>query len=103
MLTVSTPIPTSARGKVRALVKAHQDWRLFLEAKGIISADAKNRDLLEFALFHPKLAAQIEQLINPLPTLEAQVAEIERLMRAFFQRHPQRKPRIRVQAVREEA
>jgi hypothetical protein len=93
MLTVNTPIPTAARGKVRALVKAHPHWRLFLEAKEIISADAKNRDLIEFALFHPTLVAQIEQLlgmeVNPID-VNSIVAQIEELLRQ------QQKPRVRV-------
>lgn len=74
MLTVNTQIPTLARGQIRALVKAHKDWRLFLEAKEIISADAKNRDLLEFALFHPTLVAQIEQILDLPATEGAQAA-----------------------------
>lgn len=118
MLNLSTPIPTALRGKIRALVKAHKDWRLFLEANDIVSASARNADLIRFALFHPALTAQIEQMLLQAspegakhpevlelqqPTLEEQVAEIERLMHAFFQRFPQRKPRIRVQAVTEDA
>ena len=32
-LTRSTQIPTHARGKVRALVKAHKHWKVFLRKK----------------------------------------------------------------------
>ena len=49
---------------MRALVKAHPEWRLFLEAKELVSANARNQDLIEFALFHPALAMRIEQVIR---------------------------------------
>jgi hypothetical protein len=90
MLTVSTPIPTALRGKIRALVKAHPHWRLFLEAKEIISADAKNRDLIEFALFHPSLVRQIEQLIMPNPEM-GWISEAEALLQQLA-----RPPKLRV-------
>lgn len=106
-LTIYTQIPTHARGKVRALVKAHPEWRIFLEAKEIISANAKNKDLLEFALFHPELTSQIESLIDethteidtaPIaqPPTEETIGIIERLLREFYAQ--QQKPRIRVPA-----
>ena len=60
MLTQQTQIPTHARGKVRALVKSHKGFTAFLLEKDLISASAKNRDLIEFALRHPQLTAQIE-------------------------------------------
>ena len=95
MLTRSTQIPTHARGKVRALVKAHKGF----------SAQAKNKDLLEFALRHPGLVAQIEALLMPIrpqiaPTAsveapEATVRIIERLLHEFFMQQ-QEKPRIRI-------
>jgi MoxR-like ATPase len=64
MLSLNTQIPTVARGQVRSLVKAHPDWSAFLTEKGIISAAAKNSELLEFALRHPELAAKIEATLN---------------------------------------
>ena len=64
MLTLSTPIPTSLRGQIRARVKAHPNWKAFLDGKGILSASAKNADLIAFALQHPQLAAQIEQVLR---------------------------------------
>jgi len=70
MLTLDTQIPTLARGQVRAIVKAHPEWRIFLEAKELLSANAKNRDLIEFALFHPVLKFRIEQLLGMDTELE---------------------------------
>ena len=105
MLTLSTQIPTHARGKVRALVKAHKGFTAFLLEKDLISAQAKNRDLIEFALRHPGLVAQIEALLMPIrpqiaPTAsveapEATVRIIERLLHEFFMQQ-QEKPRIRI-------
>ena len=74
--TRSTQIPTHARGKVRALVKAHKHWKVFLRKKGILSANARNSDLIEFALFYPELTAGIEALLGMSPTT-AQVRNIE--------------------------
>ena len=103
-LTQSTQIPTHARGQVRALVKAHKDWKAFLEEKGTISASAKNADLIQFALRHPELTAQIETLLMPIrpvipasaavPMPETTVHIIERLLREFYSRQGE-KPRIR--------
>jgi hypothetical protein len=73
MLTASTPIPTSLRGKIRALVKAHAGWHEFLTEKDIISASARNADLLEFALRHPQLTNWIEQLLLGTNTDEVAV------------------------------
>jgi cobaltochelatase CobS len=67
MLTINTQIPTAARGQVRSLVKAHALWPAFLVEKGLISASARNADLIEFALRHPSLAAQIEAVLNLSP------------------------------------
>ena len=53
MLTPQTQIPTHARGQVRALIKAHKDWKAFLDEKGIISASARNADLIEFRITAP--------------------------------------------------
>lgn len=94
MLTVSTPIPTSLRGRIRALVKSHAGWRLFLVSRGIISAQAKNRDLIEYALCHPKLAAQIGQMLArhaaAKPKEDAAVlmlaARVEKLLSAYVAR-----------------
>jgi hypothetical protein len=63
MLTTSTPIPTSLRGKIRALVKAHASWPSYLAEKNLISARARNADLIEFASRHPELSVQILQLL----------------------------------------
>lgn len=102
MLTQTTQIPTHARGQVRALVKAHKDWPAFLTEKGMISASARNAQLIEFALRHPVLTAQIETILMPIrpvipasaavPAPEATVHIIERLLREFYSRQ---KPRIR--------
>lgn len=66
-LTRSTQIPTSLRGKIRALVKAHPDWKAYLIEKDLISARAKNADLIDFALRYQQaqdLTAQIEQMLQ---------------------------------------
>jgi hypothetical protein len=63
-LTRNTQIPTSLRGQIRAMVKAHAHWHAFLNEKGLISASAKNADLLEFALRHSALKARIEQTLQ---------------------------------------
>ena len=76
MLTRSTQIPTLARGKVRALVKAHKHWKVFLHKKGMLSASARNADLIEFALFYPELIAGIEAILGMSPTT-AQVRHVE--------------------------
>jgi MoxR-like ATPase len=67
MLTVSTQIPTIARGQVRSLVKGHADWHLYLLEKGLISAAARNADLLDFALRYPDLTAKIEAILRLSP------------------------------------
>jgi hypothetical protein len=121
MLTQQTQIPTHARGKVRALVKAHKDWPAFLAENDLISASAKNAHLIAFALRHAELAAQVEAIIMPTrpaiaPTAAVEAPEttvyvIERLLREFYrqaQRSPKpaqraevrEKPRIRRQAGR---
>lgn len=64
MLTLSTQIPTIARGAVRSLCKAHSDWALYLNEKGLISANARNADLIAFALRYPDLTAKIEAILN---------------------------------------
>jgi hypothetical protein len=84
MLTRQTQIPTHARGKVRALVKAHKHWPVFLRKQGLISASAKNSDLLTFALWYPDLAAQIEAIIRPPQTAaELEFARWERNTRTL--------------------
>lgn len=113
VLTINTPIPTSLRGKVRALVKSYPGWQGFLIEKAIISASARNVDLIEFTLRHPTLKAQIEQMLTSYAAAAPvtaggdtesaavlmQIAKIEKLLHEFYQRFPQQKPRIRVQAV----
>lgn len=64
MLTINTQIPTIHRGTVRALVKAHSAWDAFKAEKGIVSSNAKNHELLEFALRHASLQAQIETVLG---------------------------------------
>jgi MoxR-like ATPase len=49
------------------LVKAHNDWSAFLIEKGLISASAKNADLIEFALRHKDLTAKIEAILSLAP------------------------------------
>lgn len=94
MLTVATQIPTSLRGKIRALVKSHASWREFLAEKDIISARARNADLIELALRHPKLKAQVEQMLasyaTARPAESAAVlilaARVEKLLAAYAAR-----------------
>lgn len=105
MLTLTTQIPTHARGQVRALVKAHKGFTAFLLEKDLISAQARNRDLIEFALRHRELTAQIETVLMPIrppipastavPMPETTVRIIERLLHEFF-RQQQDKPRVRI-------
>jgi hypothetical protein len=104
MLTISTPIPTSLRGQIRARVKAHPHWPAFLIEKGLISASARNADLIEFALRHPPLAAQLEQTLQSYATAAPResaavlmlAARVEKLLAAYA---ATRKPRIRVKAI----
>jgi hypothetical protein len=105
MLTVSTPIPTSLRGKVRALVKAHAGWHGFLEEKAMISANARNADLIEFALRHSTLASWIDQMLDDYamaaPKESAATLMLARRVEALLQAYSARtaqKPRIRVKA-----
>jgi hypothetical protein len=105
MLTVSTPIPTSLRGKVRALVKAHAGWHGFLTEKAIISASARNADLLEFALRYSTLTEGIEQMLAEYeaarPAESAATLMLARRVEALLQAYTARtaqKPRIRVKA-----
>jgi hypothetical protein len=91
MLTLSTPIPTSLRGQVRALVKAHADWHCFLDERDMISAQARNADLIEFALRHPTLTAHIEALLDNYTTATPKesaavlmlTARVEKLLAAY--------------------
>jgi hypothetical protein len=103
MLTVSTPIPTSLRGQVRALVKAHANWPAFLLEKDTISAKAKNADLIEFALRHPMLKAQIEQMLQrhiaAAPKESAAVLMLAARIESLLREYAARKPRVRVKAV----
>lgn len=107
MLAPNTQIPTSLRGQVRARVKAHPSWPAFLAEKGLISASARNADLLEFALQHPTLTAQIEQTLQhhdaaaPRESAAALILinRIEQLLKAYAGKRKATKPRIRVSAV----
>jgi MoxR-like ATPase len=67
MFTITTPIATAIRAQVRALVKAHAAWPAYLTEKSIVSATAKNSELLDFALRHPALAGQIDALLSSSP------------------------------------
>ena len=105
MLTISTPIPTSLRGKIRALVKAHAGWHGFLAEKNIISANARNADLIEFALRHPTLASWIELMLADheaaRPGESAATLMLARRVEALLQAYTARtaaKPRVRVKA-----
>jgi len=124
MLTVSTPIPTSLRGKIRALVKAHASWHGFLGEKGMLSASARNADLLEFALRHPTLANWIEQMLRSFSEDARRASEeladyeatqpsesantlilarqVEKLLAAYARRikDAQPKPRVRISMTR---
>jgi len=103
MLNAYTPIPTSLRGQIRARVKAHPHWPAFLIEKGLISASARNADLIEFALRHQELKAQLEQGLrnhqSAAPRESAAVlmlaARVEKLLAAYANR----KPRVRVKAL----
>ena len=105
MLTVSTPIPTSLRGKIRALVKAHAGWHGFLAEKNIISANARNADLIEFALRHPTLANWIELMLADYeaarPGESAATVMLARRVEALLTTYAARKAgklRVRVKA-----
>lgn len=107
MFTLSTQIPTSSRGQIRALVKAHPAWPAFLVQYSILSASARNTDLIVFALRHPALAAQIEQILQSYATAAPKESaavlilanRIERLLTAYASRRNITKPRIRVRAI----
>jgi hypothetical protein len=109
MLTLTTPLPTSLRGQIRARVKAHRHWPAFLHEKGLLSASARNADLIEFALRQPDLKTEIEQVLSnyaaATPHESAavliQVNRLENLLRAYAIRRKtgSAKPRIRVSAV----
>jgi hypothetical protein len=103
MLTASTPIPTSLRGKLRAMVKAHRAWPYYLREKDMLSANARNADLIEFALRNPTLAAQIEQLLDnyaaAAPKESAAVLMLVNRIEKLLAEYAARKPRIRVKAV----
>ena len=103
LLTPITQIPTSLRGKIRALVKAHAAWPAWLIEKNIISANARNADLIEFALFHPELKAQIEQLLGnyaaAAPKESAAVLMLAARVEKLLAEYAARKPRIRVKAI----
>ena len=106
MLTTSTPIPTSLRGQIRARVKAHPNWKAYLDEKGLISASAKNANLIEFALRHPQLKAQLEQVLQGYATTAPRESaavlmlarRVEKLLMAYAARIAS-KPRIRVKAI----
>jgi hypothetical protein len=103
MLNLSTPIPTSLRGQVRALVKAHPAWPAYLAGKDIVSANARNADLIEFASSHPTLAAQIETLLDnyaaAAPKECAAVLMLAARVEKLLAEYAARKPRIRIKAV----
>jgi hypothetical protein len=102
MLTPSTQIPTSLRGQVRALVKAHAAWPAYLTEKDIISANAKNADLIEFALQHALLKTQIEQMLQhhiaAAPQHSAATLMLVNRIEKLLAEYAARKPRVRVKA-----
>lgn len=108
-LTLTTPLPSSLRGQIRARVKAHPHWPAFLHEKGLLSASAKNADLIEFALRHPLLKTIIEQVLSNHATAAPrestavliQINRLENLLRAYAIRRKigSAKPRIRVSAI----
>lgn len=91
MLTLTTQIPTLLRGKVRAMVKAHRQWKAFLDEKQMLSSQARNRDLIEFALRHKTLRQAIEGMLaghaaamRAAPRVmwsSSTIAEVERILR----------------------
>jgi hypothetical protein len=107
MLAPNTQIPTSLRGQVRARVKAHPGWPAFLTEKALISASARNADLLEFALRHPTLTAQIEQTLQnhataaptESPAVLMLIHRVESLLTAYAAKRKTAKPRIRIKAI----
>ena len=70
ILTNTTPINSNVRGKVRAFVKAQPQWMAWIAAQGIESREAKNKDLLDFALIHG-LTAQVLSILNGAPAVNA--------------------------------
>jgi hypothetical protein len=107
MLTLNTQIPTSLRGEIRARVKAHKSWKAFLDQKGILSASARNADLIEFALQHPILKAQIEATLQAYTAAAPRESaatfmlarKIEKLLQEHALKRKNLKPRIRVKAI----
>jgi hypothetical protein len=95
------------RGQVRARVKAHPGWKAFLDHKGILSASARNADLIEFALQQPQLATQIKQTLQNYQTAAPQqsaavlilATRVEQLLTAYAIKRKTAKPRIRIHAV----
>jgi hypothetical protein len=77
-LTHSTQIPTAARGKVRALVKAHRYWPDYLIGTGKLSASITNAELIRFALGHADLTAQIEAVLGLSPQKATPSAQVFR-------------------------
>lgn len=67
MLTLNTPIPSIHRGKIRSIVKNHSGWDAWYKAKGILSAQVTNTQLIEFALQYPSLVATIEMILGQTP------------------------------------
>jgi hypothetical protein len=96
-LTRNTQIPTSLRGQIRALVKAHAHWHRFLSEKDMISAQARNADLIEFALRHPALKACIEQILQSYEVTKPKESattlmlakRVEKLLAAYASRRKQ--------------
>jgi len=103
MLNAYTPIPTSLRGQIRARVKAHPHWPAFLIEKGLISASARNADLIEFALRHQELKAQLEHALlaytTAAPREDAAVLMLAARVEKLLAEYAARKPRVRVKAI----
>jgi cobaltochelatase CobS len=74
-------IPTAARGAVRAFIKGDARWEPWINAKGVASRDAKNYQLLEFAVEHGVLE-QVEHIIANAGPVSPARAEGERIAAA---------------------
>ena len=72
-MSISLSIPTVARGRVRAFIKAQAGFDQWLVSKGIDSRDVKNADLVDFADQHG-LIGQVRTIIQ-MATGTAAVAQ----------------------------
>jgi hypothetical protein len=76
-LTYETSIPAAVRGNVRAYVKSRKEWDSYCAAHDIVSREAKNAQLVAFAIDYG-YAAGVEQLMsNAMPSAPHAVAGID--------------------------